>query len=371
MIIITGGSGFIGSHLYNTLKYTQNRNSIKKLPREAFTNVKLMDTILSKSSCIIHLAGVNRNSSERFIQEENIKITETIISSLKRLSHFPRFINISSIHENSETSFGIGKRISRKLLESYYNRYSDKILSLIAPNIFGPFGIPYYNSFIATFCERIINKEQLKITDDRLIPLLYVDDLIKIIYENIQEKRGGVIINFQTNEIKVSEVAEKLKSFEINYLNRHEFPNLSNRFDLNLFNTFRSYIPFEKFPVNQRKHTDERGSFVELVRSNSQGQFSISNSYSGIERGNHFHTRKIERFQIIKGEALVQIRKIDSDIVYDFHLSEEMMNFIDIPVWHTHNLINISDKKELIMTFWISEPYKVNDPDTFPLKVNI
>lgn len=371
MIVVTGSSGFIGSHLYNTLKFIKNISKLKKLPRKAFSDDDLIDSILAESTCIIHLAGVNRHSSGKYIQEENIQITEAIISSLKRINHFPRFINISSIHENTETSFGRGKRISRKLLESYYCPKPNKILSLITPNIFGPFGIPYYNSFIATFCERIVTNKQIEITGERLIPLLYIDDLIETIIDSIQANSSGIMTNFRTDEIKISEVADKLKKFATDYLDRYEIPNLTNRFDLNLFNTFRSYIPFENYPVSQRKHSDQRGSFVELVRSNSQGQFSISNSYPGIERGNHFHTRKIERFQIIKGEALVQLRKIDSDIIHDFHLNEERMDFIDIPIWYTHNLINTSDKDELIMTFWINEPYDENNPDTFPLKVNI
>ena len=58
---------------------------------------------------------------------------------------------------------------------------------------------------------------------------------------------------------------------------------------------------------------DQRGFFSEILKTKSEGQFSISSTIPGITRGDHFHTRKIERFIVIQGKALVELSKIDSN----------------------------------------------------------
>ena len=81
-------------------------------------------------------------------------------------------------------------------------------------------------------------------------------------------------------------------------------------------------------------------------------------------RGNHFHTRKIERFSVIKGKARIQLRKYLTNEILSFELDEKNPSFVDMPVWYTHNITNIGDN-ELLTFFWINEAYNENDPDTY------
>ncbi|HRB80485.1 MAG TPA: epimerase, partial [Niabella sp.] len=157
-----------------------------------------------------------------------------------------------------------------------------------------------------------------------------------------------------------------LRYFEASYLNEGTIPLLGgNKFDLNLLNTFRSYInPETYFPQKYISHADDRGVFVELIRNYNGGQVSFSTTLPGKIRGNHFHTRKIERFMVIKGIAQVQLRKIGTNEIIQLELSGAQPAYVDIPVWCTHNLINIGIEP-LITVFWISELYNPNDPDTF------
>ena len=98
-------------------------------------------------------------------------------------------------------------------------------------------------------------------------------------------------------------------------------PALNNHFEVNLFNTFRCYLDIPKhFPFILKKHADERGSFVETMRLNIGGQVSFSTTKPGITRGNHFHIRKIERFVVIKGKALIRLRRIGTDEVIEFSI---------------------------------------------------
>ena len=142
------------------------------------------------------------------------------------------------------------------------------------------------------------------------------------------------------------------------------FPSLENPFEKALFNTYRCYVPESHFPVLLQKHTDPRGSFVEIAKTNTSGQFSFSTTVPGITRGNHFHTRKAERFAVINGKALIQLRKIGTNKVIDYYLDGENPAYVDMPIWYTHNIKNIGDT-ELVTLFWINEPYNPEDADTY------
>lgn len=371
MILITGGNGFIGTHIYNYIRYVIGEKDIIAVNKETFSDIKVLNSLLKNTTCIIHLAGVNRNEDENYIYRENRKICEHLLSALKNLKIYPRVINISSIHEESNTAFGKAKRENRTDLERYYLNHKTNLISFLTPNIFGPFCKPNYNSFVATFCNNIINQNPINLNNDRTIKLLYIDDLIKQIYCEINNNSSGIISLFKTKSIKISDVLTKLENFKNLYLDEGIIPNLNSNFDLNLFNTFRSYIPLDHFPISQVKHSDHRGYFAEIIRSSSEGQVSISTSSPTVKRGNHFHTRKIERFQVIKGKAIVELRKINTEEIITYELCSEKLDHVDIPVWYTHNLINKSKNEELIMLFWISEHYNPDTHDTYPLQVRL
>jgi dTDP-4-dehydrorhamnose 3,5-epimerase-like enzyme len=182
---------------------------------------------------------------------------------------------------------------------------------------------------------------------------------------NINE---NVIIDY-TDSLKVSEILMLLITFKNTYFEKGQIPNFKNKFEINLFNTFRSFFNMNThFPIKYKNNIDERGNFVEIIRLESGGQVSFSTTKKGITRGNHFHTRKIERFSVIKGKALIQLRKIGTTEVFDYYLSGEEPAYVDIPIWYTHNIKNIGEE-ELYTMFWINEFYDANDPDTYFEKV--
>jgi UDP-2-acetamido-2,6-beta-L-arabino-hexul-4-ose reductase len=118
------------------------------------------------------------------------------------------------------------------------------------------------------------------------------------------------------------------------------------------------------FPKKFVQHADNRGAFVEIARQGIPGQTSFSTTLPGITRGNHFHTRKIERFAVIKGKALIQLRRIGTEEVFDFYLDGDEPAYVDMPIWYTHNIKNI--REDILYTiFWINEPFDENDPDTY------
>ena len=238
------------------------------------------------------------------------------------------------------------------------------------PNVFGPFGNPYYNSVIATFSHQLTHNETPKIEIDGTLKLIYVGELVAEIWKLIEDKYSQSYLSISpTSEAKVSEILGLLTGYKEKYFEKNTFPILHNRFELNLFNTFRSYFDHKAhYPVMLKKNTDNRGSFIESVKTETGGQFSFSTTHPGITRGDHFHTRKIERFTVISGKAVIELRRIGTNDVLHFELDGEKPSFVDMPVWYTHNITNVGTE-ELLTLFWINEFFDPNDSDTYFEKV--
>lgn len=364
---ITGINGFIGTHLYNFLRLNKEVEIIP-FNRSFFDNEKYesLKNFVSQCDVIVHLAGLNRHQDTTVIHETNISLVEKLIDAMVKENTVPHVIYSSSTQEEKDNPYGNSKKAGRKLFAKWASENDAPFTGLIIPNVFGPFGKPHYNSVIATFCYQLTHNETPKINADGNLQLIYVDELVKIIWSVIVDHRSDTeyVVPF-TYEIKVSDILKLLSGFKETYFNNSIFPSFANRFELNLFNTFRSYIDHEKyFPIYLKKNADNRGCFVEAVKALTGGQFSFSTTQAGITRGNHFHTRKIERFCVISGKATIELRKTGTGDILKFDLDGEEPSFVDMPIWFTHNITN-TGKDDLVTLFWINEFFDPDDPDTF------
>lgn len=376
---ITGQSGFIGTHLYH---YLGLQEDVERIPfkDELFEKEKDLGKFVSECDVIVHLAALNRHNEPDIIYKTNIQLVQKLISACETTSSTPHILFSSSTQEERDNLYGKSKKEGRKLLEQWAESNGASFTGLVIPNVFGPFGHPYYNSFIATFCHQLTHREQPEIQVDGEVKLIYVGELVKEIFDKIKEKsnaegqssmkqiKGSKVERYQvpfTSENKVSKVLSLLENYKKNYFEKGIIPNLDNEFEKNLFNTFLCYIDHENFfPFHLKKHSDDRGSFVETVKLNSGGQVSFSTTVPGITRGNHYHTRKVERFAVIKGKARIEIRRIGTDKVLSFELNGENPSFVDMPVWYTHNITNTGNE-DLYTIFWINEHYNPEDGDTY------
>jgi UDP-2-acetamido-2,6-beta-L-arabino-hexul-4-ose reductase len=227
---------------------------------------------------------------------------------------------------------------------------------------------------VATFCHQLNHQETPKIDTDATLNLVYVGELtnhfIKIIEDvykvQFEAKNSIQEIGIKsTTRLKVSRLLKILESFKEGYYSCGEIPDLNSTARLNLWNTFLCYVDLQNFfPYHLKLNTDHRGSFVETIKLKSGGQVSFSTTDPGITRGNHFHTHKAERFAVIKGKARIELRRIGTDKVHCFELNGTNPSFVDMPIWHTHNITNIG-KEELYTIFWINEKFNPDDPDTY------
>ena len=369
---VTGQGGFMGSHLYNFLGTKSTEIKRISFERNYFEDLVELQNFVKSCDVIVHIAAMNRHEDEQVLYNTNVGLVHKLVNACEVTKSSPKIIFSSSTQEDIDNLYGKSKRHGRKYLEAWAANNNGQVTSLIIPNVFGPFGRPFYNSFISTFSHQIIQGEKPKIINDTKVNLIYINELSDAFYNEIIKKDSENIQSYvvsHTSSRKVSEILTLLKYFKIQYLENGQIPEVDlNTFELDLFNTFTSFIPKDYFPRKFIKHSDDRGAFVEIMRAGSSGQTSYSTTVPGITRGNHYHTRKIERFAVISGKALIQIRKIDSYEVFEYILDGVETAYVDMPIWYTHNIKNIGNT-ELITLFWINEPYDPENSDTYFIKV--
>ena len=368
---ITGQAGFIGTHLFNELGLFPELFERISFEDDFFYQPETFLKFLRKCDVIIHLAAVNRHKDPQELFRLNISLVKMLLRTAEENNCLPHILFASSIQEKLDNVYGKSKREGHTLLRQWAEKNRSSFTGIVIPNVFGPFARPNYNSFVATFCYKLVHNEKPEILTDSDVPLVYVSSLCKYIISDIKDVNASKEIVIKDLPIppdftaKVSEVLSCLIQFKDKYFDLGTIPELKDVNELLLFNTFRSYININRyFPVALKLNTDARGSFVETIRLGVGGQVSFSTTLPGISRGNHYHTRKIERFTVIKGKARIQLRKIGSADIYEYYLDGTAPSYVDMPVWYTHNITNIGDE-ELYTQFWINEWYDESDPDTY------
>lgn len=363
---ITGQNGFIGQHIYHTLGLFPDEFERIDFERAWFDDEQQLNAFIAKCDVVIHLAAINRHNDANVIYNTNVGLVKKITKALIDAKSNAHVLFSSSSQEENDNLYGQSKKDGRMLFAEWANNFGGTFTGLVIPNVFGPFGKPYYNSFVATFCHQLTHNEHPKIDIDSPVKLIYVAELVSFILSAIRNKTNDqLIIVPHTSTHFVSEILILLKKYKNEYFDLGIIPELNNSFELNLFNTFRGFIDIgSHFPVKFTQHTDARGAFVEIIKLNQGGQISFSTTVSGVTRGNHYHTRKIERFAVIKGKALIQLRMIGTNSIVNFHLSGDEPAYVDMPIWYTHNIKN-TGTDDLYTIFWINEFFDPTDADTY------
>ena len=168
-----------------------------------------------------------------------------------------------------------------------------------------------------------------------------------------------------TYRVTLGEIVTLLESFKAQpqTLVMPEIP--AGSFAKKLYSTYLSYLPPQKIAFPLKMNVDARGSFTELMKTTSCGQFSVNISKPGITKGQHWHHSKWELFVIVSGYGLIQERRIGGDEVLSFEASGERLEAIHMLPGYTHSIINLSDKEPLVTFMWANEPFDPDHPDTF------
>lgn len=397
-ILVTGAKGFVGKNLVENLKNIRdgknrtrpNLNIVEIYEFDVDTNIKLLDEYCKNCDFVFNLAGVNRPKETSEFMKGNFGFASTLLDTLKKYNNKCPVMLSSSIqaslvgrYEGSE--YGKSKLEGENLFFEYSKENDVPVYVYRFANLFGKWCRPNYNSVVATFCYNIANDLPIQVNDPNIeLELVYIDDLIEEMLNalegnpsrcefpevNAVEKKDGkycyVPISHKVTLGKIAELLNEYKE-QSKTLIMPSIPN--NSFDKKLYSTYLSYLPKEKVIIDLNSNVDDRGSFTELLKTKTTGQFSVNISKPGITKGQHWHNSKWEFFIVVSGKALIEERKIGSDEIIKFQVSGEKIQAVHMLPGYTHNIINLSQTENLVTLMWANEIFDKEKPDTYYMEV--
>jgi len=361
-IAITGADGFLGWHLRCLMKasgHPEPRSVIEK----DFESIESLREALGPATVIIHLAGMNRGA-ESEVHETNLRLARQLTAALDQTGAAPAILFANSIHSFNDSAFGRSKREASRILSTWAESRGTRYVDVILPHLFGEGGRPFYNSGFATFCHQLATGGEPQIHQDGELELVHAQRAARIFLDQVSGDGPRGALRVSGTLMRVSEALDRLKAIHATY-QAGIIPGLADPLALDFFNTYRSYLFPERFPVPLQLRTDPRGSLFEAVKSNHGGQAFLSTTHPGVTRGRHFHCHKVERFLVISGQAEIRIRRLLDQKVHVFPVAGEAPCYIDIPTLHTHEITNVGSQ-DLLTLFWSHEIFDASNPDTYP-----
>ena len=380
-ILVTGAKGFVGKNLCQTLKTIRdgkNRTHPALQIAEIYeydidTPPDMLAEFCRCADFVFHLAGVNRPKNQAEFMEGNFGFASVLLDTLKTENNLCPVMLSSSIQATLEGryngDYGRSKRAGEDLFFRYSRETGAKVLVYRFPNLFGKWCRPNYNSVIATFCHNIAHDLPIQVNDPATeLELLYIDDLVEemlLALEGREHRNGEFCYVPTTHWVTLGEIVRLLEDFREQPHNL-QMPNIPcGSFAKKLYSTYLSYLPKEKIAVDLKMNVDDRGSFTELLKTAVCGQFSVNISRPGITKGQHWHHSKWEFFMVVSGRGLIQMRQIGTDEVLEFYVSGDQIRAVHMLPGYTHNLINLSEKENLVTVMWANEAFEPQKPDTF------
>lgn len=259
MILITGGAGFIGSHIvdelinnsYNVIVADNlSTGRMENINNSAiFYNIDIKDKtrletlfVNNKIKYIIHLAAQASvgysmkypicDANENIISSLNLielakkyNIKKLIVSSTAAVYGEPQYLPIDENHNANPSSY---YGLSKLTMEKYIELSNIDYIIFRFSNVYGPRQIPEGEAgVVSIFMDYFINNNEINIFVDgnQTRDFIYVKDIAKILFLCIKnDNMTKEIINISSNvSISINELYEKLKhitkkDLKVNYL---------------------------------------------------------------------------------------------------------------------------------------------------------
>ena len=376
-ILVTGANGFVGRNLVSQLEniasgkarnYAIAGEELHVLCYDVDSDPAALEEYCRRADFVFNLAGVNRPEDPSEFMKGNFGFASVLLDTLKKCGNSCPVMISSSTQAALDNPYGESKRAGEELLFEYGRETGAKVLVYRFPNVFGKWCRPNYNSAVATFCHNIAHGLPIRVNDPSVVMhLVYIDDVVDELIGALSgdEHRAGAFCEVPVvHEITLGGIVDLLYSFR-DMQQDLEVPDLGDAFAKKLYSTYLSYLPKERFCYPLKMNVDNRGSFTEIIRTPDRGQFSVNISKPGITKGEHWHHTKNEKFVVVSGHGLVQLRKIGTDEVINFEVSGEKMEVVEMIPGYTHNIINLSDTEDLVTFMWANEAFNPERPDTY------
>ena len=375
-ILVTGAKGFVGRNLVSQL---HNIQSGKAKNYGVFSDMQVfeydvdsdpceLDVYCKRADFVFNLAGVNRPKDQAEFMQGNFGFASALLDTLKKYNNSCPVMISSSTQAALDNPYGESKRAGENLLFDYARETGARVLVYRFPNVFGKWCRPNYNSAVATFCNNIAHNLPIQVNDPSvMLHLVYVDDVVDELIAALsgnEHREGDYCVVPIVHTVTLGKIVDLLYSFR-EMSGNLQVPDLGDPFTKKLYSTYLSYFPKDKFSYPRKMNVDSRGSFTEIIRTPDRGQFSVNISKPGITKGQHWHHTKNEKFVVVSGHGLIQLRKIGTDEVLNYEVNGDKIEVVEMIPGYTHNIINLSDTEDLVTFMWCNECFDPARPDTF------
>ena len=375
-ILVTGAKGFVGRNLVSQL---HNIQSGKAKNYGVFSDMQVfeydvdsdpceLDVYCKRADFVFNLAGVNRPKDQAEFMQGNFGFASALLDTLKKYNNSCPVMISSSTQAALDNPYGESKRAGENLLFDYARETGARVLVYRFPNVFGKWCRPNYNSAVATFCNNIAHNLPIQVNDPSvMLHLVYVDDVVDELIAALsgnEHREGDYCVVPIVHTVTLGKIVDLLYSFR-EMSGNLQVPDLGDPFTKKLYSTYLSYFPKDKFSYPLKMNVDSRGSFTEIIRTPDRGQFSVNISKPGITKGQHWHHTKNEKFVVVSGHGLIQLRKIGTDEVLNYEVNGDKIEVVEMIPGYTHNIINLSDTEDLVTFMWCNECFDPARPDTF------
>jgi UDP-2-acetamido-2,6-beta-L-arabino-hexul-4-ose reductase len=366
-ILVTGSSGFIGKNLVQRLQEMPN---IFTIPFTRAENLSSLTDLIAKVDMVIHLAGVNRPVNDSEFISGNIDLTIAVCDAIRDSNRNIPLIFASSTQVDQSTPYGQSKKMAEAAVQLLAEQTSSPVTIFRLPGVFGKWCKPNYNSVVATFCHNIARNIPIQVADPETnLELVYIDDVLsafidKLFHMHLGKEWGQVTPVYN---ITLGQLVDQIRCFDECRTSLMS-ERVGNGLVRALYSTYVSYLPKQKFVYNVSQYSDERGVFVEMLKTHDSGQFSFFTIKPGVTRGSHYHHTKTEKFLVVKGIVRLRFRQLVNGDDFEVVVKDDTPQIVDsIPGW-VHDITNIGNEEAIVM-LWANEVFNRENPDCIPCEV--
>ena len=366
-ILVTGSDGFIGRNLIVRLGELPGYEVIGFDREDSLDDLA---ELVGRADAVVHLAGVNRPKDIKEFVEGNTDLTARLCDLIAATGRKIPLVISSSIQADLANPYGESKRGAEVAGEVLAVDAGNPVAIYRLPGVFGKWCKPNYNSVVATFCHNTANGLPIQISDpSSAINLVYVDDVVGEFIRALDAMPAGLSRGeiHPVYSITLGDLAAQIEAFK-NCRESLVSERVGTDLVRALYATYVSYLPPAKFAYDLPKYGDERGVFVEMLKTQDSGQFSYFTAHPGITRGGHYHHTKTEKFLVIKGSARFGFRHVVTNERYEIFTSGDTPQVVEtVPGW-THDITNVGED-EMVVMLWANEIFDRERPDTIARKV--
>ena len=361
-VLVTGAAGFVGRNL---VAHLAERGGIRVLTYTRGNQPSELEELVSQADAVIHLAGENRPADPAGFIEGNIDLTKSLCDTLERVGRPIPLLFTSSTQATLDNPYGISKRQAEDAVEDFAARSKTPVAIWRLPGVFGKWCRPNYNSVVATFCHNIARGLPIQVNNPQAaLQLVYIDDVVRALIERVNSPWTGLIRPevAPVHQTTVGHLAETIQDFR-DSREHLTVGGVGVGLERALYATYVSYLPEPEFSYPLIVHGDERGVFVEMLKTRTSGQMSFFTIKPGVTRGSHYHHTKTEKFLVVKGGVRMRFRCLQTERLVEVDLDAKDPRVVDsIPGW-VHDITNVSDEEAIVM-LWANEIFDRSNPDT-------